>query len=90
MIKFSKIFLVLIITGISALAQTSTIPNSWHMMDKEADGYNGVSVDKAYHFLKSKNLKSNTVIVAVIDTGIDTLHEDLKPVLWNNPKEIPG
>ena len=90
MIKFSKIFLPLIISGISALAQTSTIPNSWHMMDKEADGYSGVSANKAYAFLKSKNLKSNTVIVAVIDTGIDTLHEDLKSILWNNPKEIPG
>jgi subtilisin family serine protease len=96
MIKFSKIFIrrmlciALVIAGISVSAQTSTIPNSWHMMDKEADGYSGVSANKAYTFLKSKNLKSNTVIVAVIDTGIDTLHEDLKTVLWNNPKEIPG
>ena len=90
MIKFSKIFLALLITGISALAQTSVIPNSWHMMDKQADGFSGISANKAYEFLKSKNLKSKTVIVAVIDTGIDTLHEDLKPVLWNNPKEIPA
>lgn len=90
MIKFSKIFLALFISGFSALAQTSTIPNSWHMMDKETDGYSGVSANKAYAFLKSKNLKSNTVIVAVIDTGIDTLHEDLKSILWKNPKEIPG
>lgn len=90
MIKFSKIFLSLLISGLSTLAQTSTIPNSWHMMDKETDGFSGVSANKAYTFLKSKNLKSNTVIVAVIDTGIDTLHEDLKPVLWKNPKEIPG
>ncbi len=28
--------------------------------------------------------------MAVIDSGIDTLHEDLRPVLWTNPKEIPG
>jgi len=90
MIKFSKIFIALVIAGISASAQTSAIPNSWHMMDKEADGYSGVSANKAYAFLKSKNLKSNTVIVAVIDTGIDTLHEDLKSILWNNPKETPG
>jgi cell wall-associated protease len=88
--KISGIFIALLFAGISSLAQTSTIPNSWHMMDKEADGYSGVSANKAYAFLKSKNLKSNTVIVAVIDTGIDTLHEDLKSVLWNNPKEIPG
>ncbi len=30
------------------------------------------------------------MIVAVIDSGIDTLHEDLIPVMWTNPKEIPG
>jgi len=88
--KIFRIFIALLFAGISCFAQTSTIPNSWHMMDKEADGYSGVSANKAYAFLKSKNLKSNTVIVAVIDTGIDTLHEDLKSVLWNNPKEIPG
>jgi subtilisin family serine protease len=28
-------------------------------------------------------------VVAVIDSGIDTLHEDLQSVLWTNPKEIP-
>lgn len=28
--------------------------------------------------------------MAVIDSGIDTAHEDLKPVLWQNKKEIPG
>ena len=59
-------------------------------MDKETDGYNGVSAAKAYNFLSTKKLKSKTVIVAVIDSGIDTLHEDLKAVLWTNPKEIPG
>lgn len=90
MIRFFKLFIALSILSLSSFAQTSAVPNSWHMMDKEADGYSGVSADKAYQFLKSKNLKSKTVIVAVIDTGIDTLHEDLKSVLWNNPKEIPG
>ncbi len=90
MIKFSRIFILLAVLNLSAFAQTSVIPNSWHMMDKEADGYSGVSVAKAYQFIKTNNLKSKTVIVAVIDSGIDTLHEDLKSVLWNNPKEIPG
>ena len=88
--KISKIFIALLFAGLTSFAQTSAIPNGWHMMDKEKDGYSGVSADKAYQFLKSKNLKSKTVVVAVIDTGIDTLHEDLKTVLWNNPNEIPG
>ncbi|MEI7736444.1 MAG: S8 family serine peptidase [Ferruginibacter sp.] len=60
------------------------------MMDKETDGYYGISSNKAYEFIKSKKLKSKTVIVAVIDSGIDTLQEDINPVLWTNPKEIPG
>ncbi|RYY55189.1 MAG: peptidase S8 [Chitinophagaceae bacterium] len=71
-------------------AQKKEIPKGWHMMDATDSGYYGISINKAYDFVKSKNLKSTPVIVAVIDSGIDTLHEDLKPILWRNPKEIPG
>jgi len=65
-------------------------PNGWHQLDKTETGFNGISLNKAYDFLKAKKIKSKKVLVAVIDSGIDTLHEDLKPVLWTNPKEIPG
>lgn len=63
-------------------------PKNWHQLDKAETGYYGISLDKAYDFVKGK--KSKTVVVAVIDSGIDTLHEDLKPILWTNSKEIPG
>jgi subtilisin family serine protease len=66
----------------------TTVGNGWHLLDKEKDGVYGISLDKAYEAMKGK--KSKTVVVAVIDSGIDTLHEDLKSVLWTNPKEIPG
>ncbi|PWT70831.1 MAG: peptidase S8 [Bacteroidetes bacterium] len=66
------------------------LPKGWHLLDKEKDGVYGISVDRAYDFVKSKNLKSKTVLVAVIDSGVDTLQEDLKGILWTNPKEIPG
>ncbi len=33
---------------------------------------------------------NKNVIVAVVDTGIDYNHEDLKGNLWHNTKEIPG
>lgn len=78
-----------LLTG-SVFAQKDEVPKGWHLMDKASSGFYGISTDKAYQFVKSKKLKSNTVIVAVIDSGIDTLHEDLKQVLWINPKEIPG
>jgi subtilisin family serine protease len=71
-------------------AQKDEVPKGWHMMDKATTGYYGLSVDKAYDFVKAKKIKSKTVIVAVIDSGIDTTHEDLRSVLWKNPNEIPG
>ncbi len=37
-----------------------------------------------------QNKKADTVIVAIIDSGIDTQHEDLQPVLWRNRAELAG
>jgi subtilisin family serine protease len=83
----------LVLLGLFTLpvfAQKDETPKGWHMLDQASGGYYGLSVDKAYEFVKAKKLKSKTVIVAVIDSGIDTTHEDLKPVLWKNPREIAG
>jgi subtilisin family serine protease len=62
--------------------------NGWHLLDPETDGYMGISLQKAYELLKGR--KSTTVIVAVIDSGIDTAQEDLRGILWRNEKEING
>lgn len=65
-------------------------PKGWHLKDVESDGVYGISLDKTYANLLKDRKPKQTVVVAVIDSGIDTLHEDLKPVLWRNPGEIPG
>jgi subtilisin family serine protease len=88
--KRISLFVVCGLTSALLFAQKDEVPKNWHMLDKAATGYYGLNVDKAYEFVKSKKLKSKTVIVAVIDSGIDTLHEDLKPILWKNSKEIAG
>lgn len=71
-------------------AQTATVaPENWQHLDKMKDGYMGVSADRMYDEVLAGK-KSKTVIVAVIDGGVDYMHEDLKDVMWKNPGEIPG
>lgn len=85
------VIMVLAFAGTTTFAQTNVkepLPNGWHLQDQATSGAYGISLDKAYQLVKGK--KSKTVLVAVIDSGVDTLHEDLKEVLWRNPKEIPG
>ena len=63
-------------------------PN-WYNLDLKNDGMFGISMDIAYNVLL-RGKKARSVIVAVIDDGLDVSHEDLKNVVWKNPKEIPG
>jgi cell wall-associated protease len=81
-----------LLTAASAFAQSTPQPDPdkyWQLLDREQDHVNGTSVNKAYQQLL-KGRKSHPIIVAVIDVGVDTAHEDLQGHLWRNPKEIPG
>lgn len=49
----------------------------------------GMSTDVAYAKVLAGK-KSNTVVVAVIDSGVDIEHEDLKGRIWINTDEIPN
>jgi subtilisin family serine protease len=80
-------FCVAMLSAVIAHAQQDEAPKGWHHLDYKTDGYFGISTKKAYELVKDK--QSTTVIVAVIDSGIDTTHEDLKSKLWINTKEIP-
>ena len=61
----------------------------WSHLDLVKDTIPGMSVDRAYEELL-KNRKGQKVIVAVIDSGTDIEHDDLKGRVWTNAKEISG
>ncbi len=67
---------------------TTEQANTWGHLDLATDTIPGMSVNKAYEFLKGK--KGQTVVVGVVDSGTDLTHEDLVDVAWVNPKEIAG
>ncbi|WP_299332953.1 S8 family peptidase [uncultured Psychroserpens sp.] len=71
----------------SALSEAEK--NSWSHLDLVQDTIPGMSVNKAYTDI-IKNKKGKTVIVAVLDSGIDIDHEDLDDVIWTNKDEIPN
>ncbi len=65
-------------------------PDHWWLKDAESDGVIGTSVERAYRELLAGKQPRRTVIVGVIDSGIDTEHEDLRENIWVNEDEIPG
>lgn len=81
------------VLGVSLLALVPLMslaqkPN-WQNLDLKTDSTFGISTEKAYsELLKGK--KSTKVIVAVLDGGVDTNHEDLKAIIWVNRKEKAG
>ncbi len=62
---------------------------NWSFYDLVTDTIPGMSVNKAYNEI-IKNRKGQTIIVGVIDSGVDIEHEDLDDVIWINTKEIKG
>jgi subtilisin family serine protease len=50
----------------------------------------GASVSRAYRELLADRRPARTVVVAIIDSGVDTAHVDLRAALWRNPGETPG
>ncbi len=96
----------LALTGLSALLSTALIAGpfndsepkkdsvnnkyvNWHNKDFTSTNVVGIGTEKAYKEILS-NKKSNTVIVAIIDSGVDIEHEDIVGKIWTNEEEIAG
>ncbi len=67
-------------------------PGNWFTMAPSDGcthrGCEGTRADKAYQEL---NLRvGKTIVVAVIDSGVDVDHEDLKGKIWVNEDEVPN
>ncbi|MEM6316269.1 MAG: S8 family peptidase [Bacteroidota bacterium] len=74
---------------VGTLSAQDAVPQNWFNLDKGSESVQGVSTEKMYSSLL-KGKKGETVIVAVIDSGVDAEHEDLREVMWVNPGEIPN
>lgn len=60
----------------------------WYYSDPLKDKTPGISLDKAYQYLAGRT--GSKVLVAIIDSGFDTTHADIRSKLWVNPREITG
>ena len=76
-------------TNLPAVTVTEA-PRNWQLLDETADHIPGISVERAYRELLAGKSPKQTVLVAIIDNGIDTAHVDLRANLWTNPKEVAG
>lgn len=84
----SLVALALLATG-PLFASAQSQKKNWFNLDLKTDSVFGISTEKAYNELL-KGKKSTTVIVGILDSGVDGVHEDLKSVMWVNKKEKAG
>lgn len=68
----------LVISNLDFIQQRTLTPQNNHVLN----------MINSYDYIDNNNTINNEVIIAVIDTGIDINHKDLKNIIWSNPNEI--
>ena len=90
------VFLLIILSSTYAHSQEKSVKTfgkkalNWYNLELEENGVLGCSVDKTYQELLLHKTPKKTIIVAVIDGGVDIDHADFKGRIWVNTKEIPN
>ncbi|HEX7242924.1 MAG TPA: S8 family peptidase, partial [Longimicrobiaceae bacterium] len=65
-------------------------PENWWLLDPSADGFPGISAERAYREILAGKQPKRPTVLAIIDTGVDLEHEDLRANAWTNPRETAG
>ena len=65
-------------------------PQDWYHLARSERRIPGLATQKAYDTILQDRAPRDTVVVAIIDSGIDIEHEDLSAEVWTNADEIPG
>ena len=81
--------------GFATIAAQTATPNdkdqkTWYHKDYATTKVYGVNTENAYKFLDSKGLKPKTVVVGVLDSGVEVDHPGLAKNMWKNPNEVPN
>jgi subtilisin family serine protease len=90
---FSALFIQIIFIHFIS-AQVSTVDSldssllNWYNQDFELDQVPGTSTERVYREIIKGRESKKTVVVAIIDSGVDIYHKDLAGKIWNNEGEI--
>lgn len=79
------VFLFVFASPVFAQGDLQDLPHDWHHMDLEADGFAGMSTYRAYDELLAGRTPERSIIVAIIDSGMDTSHVGFDGRFWINP-----
>lgn len=76
---------------ISTYVHSAELPD-WAQLNPDKDGYEGTSTIVLFDYLKTLNPEPQPkeLIVAIMDTGFDADHPELKNKIWKNEAEING
>lgn len=63
---------------------------TWYHKDFGTTKVYGINTENAYKYLESKGLKPKTIVVGVLDSGVQIDHPGLIKNIWSNPNEVPN